>query len=43
MRKLTMIVFFVALAIVAYETFQPQPPFTANTSYLTGALQALIG
>jgi hypothetical protein len=42
MRKLTMVVFVIALVIVAYETFQAQPPFTANTS-LTGAIQALIG
>lgn len=40
MRRLTMILFVIALIIVAFETFKPQPPFpSSNTSYVSGALQ----
>lgn len=43
MRRLTMIVFVIALIIVAFETFRPQPPFpSGNTSYVTGALQGMV-
>ncbi|MCF8566062.1 hypothetical protein LLE49_15155 [Alicyclobacillus tolerans] len=44
MRRLTMIVFVIALVIVAYETFLPTPPFpSTNTSFVTGALQIATG
>ncbi|MCL6548236.1 MAG: hypothetical protein K6T30_04925 [Alicyclobacillus sp.] len=30
MKKFIMILFIVALVIVAYETFRPQPPFPSD-------------
>lgn len=43
MRRLTMIVFVIALIIVAFETFKPQPSFpSSNTSYVTGAVQSVV-
>lgn len=43
MRRITMIVFVIALIIIAFETFQPQPSFpSSNTSYVTGALQTAV-
>jgi hypothetical protein len=43
MRKLTMVVFVVALIIVAFETFQPQPKLTGPTTDVTGTIQSILG